>query len=325
MSTMNKEDLKHAWILDTYYDDNLKEQTNPLVLEAIKHFEEKQKRNMGIGMMMSSYIFTHPNQETWAEYAKIKNAIDEYIKLYAKKHNKQPQDYNLQFINYGRTELVYVLSDETSGDKITILAKQPVVEFGKVKQEAKNLIELNKVDKNVIAPIDYFASNEQELYVTPYINQARCIGSQDNWGMYVPEPRYRFVPFSKMQEKLVNMCMIAKLVSYYDEKNQEGISACKLGGGDFMLPKGWENKTSNVEETLNSLMIIAVREKIKCPLDEYLDIIRKEFSIKTIDLPQDRLKINHRGRVAMEKSDIERGIRLGKMLLRTRNNELINN
>ena len=81
----------------------------------------------------------------------------------------------------------------------------------------------------VVAPVEYYSYGDQELYVTPYIKQARCVASDGFWGMYVPEPYYRFVWFSLEQADVVNKCMIAKLLSYYDFKNGEGISACKLG------------------------------------------------------------------------------------------------
>ena len=76
--------------------------------------------------------------------------------------------------------------------------------------------------------------------------------------------------------------MIAKLVSLYDFENQEGISSCKLGGGDFMLPKGWEKQKPTIENTLNNLYLIAAREKIKCSFDKYISIIKDEFSRATI-------------------------------------------
>ncbi|MBR2301010.1 MAG: hypothetical protein IKA41_03560, partial [Bacteroidaceae bacterium] len=61
--------------------------------------------------------------------------------------------------------------------------------------------------------------------------------------MYIPEPFYRFEGFTREQEQVVNSCMIAKLVSLYDFEKGQGIASCKLGGGDFMLPKGWEKET----------------------------------------------------------------------------------
>ena len=223
------------------------------------------------------------------------------------------EDLNVEFINYGKTELVYVLS-EKSGKRVTILVKQPGVQLGKVNQEAQNLLALKKRDPNVVAPIDYFQLGDQELYTTPYINQARCIASYGSWGMYVPEPYYRFEPFTANQKRIVNSCMIAKLVSLYDFEKQEGISACKLGGGDFMLPKGWEKQIPTIENTLNNLYLIAAREKVNCSFDEYISIIKNEFSRATIGKNQKDLIINLRGRVPMQVSEIEYGILLGQAI-----------
>jgi len=284
--------------------------------------ENKIKESLGIGLIDPYYIEANELQEKAYELKKIDKFLNKYISFYAEDNGLNADDITLDFINYGKTELVYVLT-EPSGKKVTVLTKQPAVEFGKVKQEADYLTQLKQVDENVVAPIDYFKFGDQELYVTPYVNQARCVASYDTWGMYVPEPYYRFENFTREQEQVVNTCMIAKLVSLYDFNNQEGISKCKIGGGDFMLPKGWENETPTIENTLNSLYLIAAREKINCSFDEYLDIIRDEFSRETITEDQESLKINLRGRVAMEIGDIENGIELGKELIEERNSSNI--
>ncbi len=311
-------DYYYALILDQIKDDcDLKNSNNPKVEEALDYFEMKQINNMGIGLMCGAYIFAKENQDIWEEYAKILKMLNCYVENHAKQNGKTAEDYSLEFINYGRTQLVYVLTDKINGEKITLLAKQPVVEFGKVKQEAKNLIELNKKDKTVVAPVDYFAFEEQEMYVTPYFNQARCIASDAcGWGMYVPEPFYRFEKFTREQERVVNVCMIAKLISLYNPIKQEGISACKLGGGDFMLPKNWENMPPRVDLTYRNLYLIAAREKVKCSLNEYIELIRKEFSRVTIKENQSSLVVNHRGRFEMKGEDIETGINLGLKMLR---------
>lgn len=133
--------------------------------------------------------------------------------------------------------------------------------------------------------------------------------------MYVPEPYYRFESFTAEQENIVNSCMIAKLVSLYDFTKKEGISSCKLGGGDFMLPKGWETQIPTIENTLNKLYLIAAREKVRCSFDEYLSIIRDEFSRATITENQKDLIINLRGRVPMKIENIESGIQLGQSII----------
>lgn len=315
-------DLYYGLILDKYLEENnLTNEQLTLLEEAKAYFIEKSNSNMGIGMLYAGYIFTRENQDVWEEYSKIKHFVDDYVIKYATNQGKSVEDFNLEFINYGRTQLVYVLTDKQTGNKVTILAKQPIVEYGKVMQEASNLISLKNVDSNVVVPIDYYTNNEQELYVTPYVPQARCVASDEKWGMYIPEPFYRFENFTEEQEKIVNSCMIAKLVSLYNFDKNQGIACCKLGGGDFMLPKGWENEKPTIQNTLNSLQLIAAREMIECSFEKYLEIIKNEFSRITINENQEQLLLNHRGRVSMAKSDIEKGIEIGKQIISDRNKE----
>lgn len=271
-------------------------------------------KRIGIGPIHPLYIETNEIQNKEDEYAKILRFLKKYIEYYSLKNNKDVKDLKLEFINYGKTELVYVLTDK-NGERTTLLVKQPAVRLGDVYEEMQNLIELNEKDKQVIAPIDYFQLGDQELYVTPYINQARCVASYGAWGMYIPEPHYRFESFTDEQEKIVNTCMIAKLISLYDFEKQEGISNCKLGGGDFMLPKGWENKNPTIKNTLNELYLIAARKKVNCSFEDYIELIKKEFSKTTINEDQKSLIINLRGRVPMKIEDIDVGIKLGKQLL----------
>lgn len=284
----------------------------------------KNKDNISIGYIEPDYIEVNEEQDINTEYKKIKAFLNRYVERYSKNNKVPIEDLTIEFINYEKTELVYVLSEKT-GKRTTLLVKQPAVQLGKIKQEAQNLITLEKRSKNIVAPIDYFQLEDQELFVTPYINQARCIASYRDWGMYIPEPYYRFEKFTKQQEKIVNSCMIAKLVSLYDFTNKEGISSCKLGGGDFMLPKGWEEYEPTIENTLNELYLIAAREKVKCPFDEYISIIRDEFSRATIDENQENLIINLRGRVPMQIEDIKSGIELGKTIIYDKNTKFITN
>ena len=261
----------------------------------------------GIELFSPAYIEVNGEQDINEEFEKIKRFLALYMDV-------SEEALMIEFINYGSTELVFVVT-YLDGRRVTLLVKQPAVSYGKVKEEADNLTELNKRDKNVIAPIEYFANSGQELYATPYIMQARCVASFNGaWGMYVPEPYYRFEPFTSEQASVVNRCMIAKLVSLYDQDKEEGIACCKLGGGDFMLPRGWESKPATIEETLEQIYLIAAREKIKCTFEEYLQIIRDEFSRATIDEDQSNLIMNLRARAPIDISDIEAGIELGKSI-----------
>ena len=276
-----------------------------------------ENSNISIGHLDTHYIEINEIQDKNDELKKIERFLNKYVEKYVQKTNIDKRNIEVEFINYGKTELVYVLN-LPNNEKITLLVKQPSVKFGQVKQEAMYLSELKNKDNMVVAPIDYFEYGDYELYATPYINQARCIASLNSWRMYVPEPYYRFVPFNEEQEKVVITCMISKLVSLYDFDNNEGICECKLGGGDFMLPKGWELECPTIENTLPNLYLIAAREKINCSFEDYLDIIREEFSKSTINENQNNLFINKRARVSMRFEDIEDGIELGKKIIKSK-------
>lgn len=85
-----------------------------------------------------------------------------------------------------------------------------------------------------------------------------------------------------------------------------------------MLPKGWELESPTIENTLSNLYLIAAREKINCSFEDYLDIIKEEFSKSTINENQNNLFINKRARVSMSPEDIEAGIELGKKSIKTK-------
>ena len=309
-----------SFVNGEFIDHNVEYQEIKIIKQEEDPIYQGMLKNIGLGSVHNMYINTNEIQDKEYEYTKITKFLRKYIQKYTKDNNIKEEDLNLEFINYGKTELVYVLT-EKNGKRVTLLVKQPAIKFGDIYKEYENLIDLKKKDKNVVAPIDYFEFGDQELYVTPYINQARCVASYGAWGMYVPEPYYRFEDFTSEQEKIVCTCMIAKLVSLYDFEKEEGISKCKLGGGDFMLPKGWEKELPTIENTLDNLYLIAARDKINCLFDEYLNIIRDEFSRSTIQEDENNLKLNIRGRVPMNKVYIEEGIKLGNLLIKKQNKE----
>ena len=320
-----EKDNKTIIISKTYINGNLINETKESkeikwkCLECDSVYQAMLKK-IGIGNIQDMYINTNEIQDREYEYTKIIKFIQKYMEKYAKENNLNIEDLKLEFINYGKTELVYVL-EEPNGRRVTLLVKQPAIRLGDVYKEYENLLELKKKDKNVVAPIDYYEFGDQELYVTPYINQARCIASYGTWGMYVPEPYYRFEGFNKEAEKVVTISMIAKLVSLYNLEKEAGISKCKLGGGDFMLPKGWEKDSLTIENIFNKLYLIAARDKINCSLEEYLNIIRDEFRRSTIGEKEENLKLNIRGRVPIKDEYIEKGIELGKKLIKVNGNE----
>lgn len=276
-----------------------------------------QNEALGIPGYGVEYIKLKPGQNIMTEFLGIRDFLYQTITTQnVPEFRKKPK--NLQFINYGDTQLVYVLS---AGDKkYTMLVGQPAAEQGIVEREYKNLKQFGKNHKDsVVIPFYYNRENERELYVTPYINQARCIACDDEgWGVYVPDPYYRFENFSEQERKIINTSMIAMLIRLYDAENRQGISACKIGGGDFMLEKGYENVPLSYENILKRMKLIAARDKITISLEDYIEKIKEEFSKRTYyKTEQDRDKsilINHKCRIPMSKDEIEKGIELGMQL-----------
>ena len=222
---------------------------------------------------------------------------------------------SLHFINYGDTQLVYVFSTGTK--RYAVLVGQPATEMGTVKKEFANLRMLSENNQNeIVTPIYYFANNNRELYIAPYIFQSRCIASQDNgWGLYIPEPHYRFELFNEEERFLVNSSIIANLVRLYDSKNNCGIGSCKVGGGDFILERQWSFEAKTLDNTIKRMKLIAARELITTSFENYINLLRKEFSIKTYysdESEKDKsILINHKSRIPMTEEEIETGIELG--------------
>lgn len=225
---------------------------------------------------------------------------------------------SLQFINYGDTQQVYVLT--ANGKQWSVLVTQPGTKHGIGKCEFDNLRHLSTINSDVIVkPEYYFEDNGKELYIAPYIYQARCIASQDHgYGIYVPEPFYRFDTFTPREREVVNTCMIANLVRLYDDEKEQGLGACKIGGGDFILDKSWDTSTKDIDDTLESMKLIAAREMIPMSFDDYLQQLLIEFSERTyyrnIEDRDPNILINHKNRIPMTFGEIGEGIELGKHL-----------
>ncbi len=259
-----------------------------------------------------------------------KNSIEDNLKEFFAIHNfinqvassnKVPEfqgnSKRLQFINYGSTQLVYVLTIDEKR-QYTFLVNQPIAPSGIGKREFEILKMLSKNNKdNVITPLYYFVDKNnanRELYVTPYYYQSRCIGVEDKeWGMWVPEPEYLFHVFKAKDRKVINASMVALLVKLYDEKRKMGLSEVRLDGGDFMLEKGFENYDINFENILRRMKLIAARKLETMDLDEYINRIRNELSGKVADSQEIRV-IGKMLRIPLGLDEIEEGINLGIVL-----------
>lgn len=287
---------------------------------------------LGIPDSGYEYLNVLPSQEGWKEktfeFFAIKNFIRDVVNS-----NTVPEfqgnNMKLQFINYGDMQLVYViLIDER---KYTLLVGQPATEFGRVKREYDNLRILGKNNKeNIVVPKYYFKDKDdrRELYVTPYLYQARCVGvanEVNKWGMWVPEPEYHFQEFSPKERSIINSSMIAMLIKFFDEKNNLGIGDCRLGGGDFVLEKGFENEEITYENILKRIKLIAARELIHMSLEDYVSKLKEEFTKATYyetEAERDKsILINDRAKIPMSLEEVQNGIELGYELKKRQKNQ----
>lgn len=282
-----------------------------------KYSLKENDENLGILDNGFLYHIVNDYQDKATEFMITDNFIvNELIPIL--KNNNININYDklkVKFINYGDTELVYVISDGIN--RYTMLVGQPITKYNEIKEEYDNLQKLGSKHIEVIKPISYLKGKKREAYITPYLKQARCIATTSNgWGYYIPEPIYRFELFNDNDKSLVTQAMVATLVKLYDEKNEQGICNCKLGGGDFILNKKWDNIDHNIYNTLNNLKLISARKMYLTTLKDYINILSHELTKVTYykDIKDKNTIINCKNRYVITTKDIEEGIELGLKL-----------
>ena len=277
----------------------------------------KDRTPLGIPNSVSNYLMLTPQQSILTEL----KGLDEFIN-HAIKSNQIFTDkiINVEFINYGRTQLVFVATND-KGVQQTLIVNQPATKLGVGKQEFENLNRLNQLDSNlVIKPISYYQKDGHELYSTPYYLQARCIGIETHdWGRWIPEPMYRFKQFDEIEKTMVNELMVASLIKLYDQENHQGVAKCRLDGGDFMLLKDIEGCEITYENIFKNLKLIAAREMIEMNLDAYIDQLRIELTDNK--LKSSELKILGRKlKRPLEVQEFNMGIAIGMELRNQKKN-----
>ena len=248
-----------------------------------------------------------PTQNQLEETIRLDEFIDKATTSGMFKH----KNVNISFLNYGRTQIV-LLAEIDKDKQYTLVVNQPAVPYGTGRKEYDNLKQLNVVDTElVIKPITYVTNQKQELYITPYYHQARCIGvDTTEWGVWVPEPNYHFKKFTEHERKIVNVSMVAALVKLYDTEKQIGIVKCRLDGGDFMLLKGYEDCPLTYQNLNQHLKLIAARELSHMSIETYLGRLKQELSNN--NLKESELMIIGRTlRQPLTAEEIDIGIELG--------------
>lgn len=297
-----------------------KKDTKKVTLEEFLASFNNKPDNLGIPGNGFSYQMLGFGQDATEEFFKTQSFLKKVFLERVIDEAPELVDPNmkLEFINYGDTQQVFVLT--CNGKQWSVLVTQPGAKFGTGKFEHDNLCELAKIVPDVIVkPEYYFEEDGKELYIAPYVYQARCIASQDiGYGVYVPEPYYRFEMFSPRDREVVNTCMIANLIRLYDEEKGQGIGACKIGGGDFILEKSWDNSDRDIDDTLSRMKLIAAREMVPMSLADYEQQLLIEFSERTyyrnLSEKDPSILINHKNRIPMTFGEIGDGIELGRQL-----------
>ena len=228
----------------------------------------------------------------------------------------------LAFMNYGNMQLVY-LATLGAKSKVAVLINQPHTLLGKIKKEYNNLQRLAEIDSRfVVKPFAYFSRNDKghELYVSEYEANAKCVAVNGGHGIYDPLPKYHFEGFSQEISRMVNSSMVALFVNYYDSERKKGLSKTQISGNDFMLTRDF--KKSDPATIQTNIKLIAARDFVDVSLDEYLDMLRKEFLIGTnrndYDVVNEKIQINTQSKLPMAKQEIEKGIELGFKLRKQR-------
>ncbi len=300
-------------LVETFFIKNVE------VIEAntdgVWHQEIDEKEQLGIPSSHYQYHILNSDQN-------IRVEVDKTTAFLSEAHQSLsdiiPSPSKIEFINYGDTELVYV--GELSDKQITILVGQPSTKLGTVKLEYENLCHLAKINpKLVVEPFLYYANSNRECYVTPYIKQARCIATFDGtYGAYIPEPYYRYEPYQENDQYLICKAIIANLIRLYDQDKKLALAECKIGGGDFIMEKAYDNEPHTEETTLNRMKLIAARKLINIELKDYITMLRSEFSKRTyyrnLTERDYSILVNIKNRVPMTKEAIEDGISLGLSL-----------
>lgn len=305
------ENLKNRGMTDEQIISFLKE----LEMEMMILFSNSAGEPLGIPD--TDYVY-HAISQTQSREEEVKKTQEFLNILPSKVPNLINSTSDITFINYGDTELVYVIKN--SDNKYALLVNQPTIPFGTVKIEYENLLLLAKNNPNlVIAPKAYISDEKKEAYITPYIKQARCIATyNEKYGRYIPEPYYRFEPYKEDDEYTICKIMIANLIRLYDMDRKLALADCRIGGGDFILEKEYDNQEHTESNTLKHMKLIAARKLINIELKDYINLIKKEFLKRTyyqtlLEKDLDIL-INQKNRVPMKTQAINDGINLGLKL-----------
>ncbi len=262
---------------------------------------------------------SHDEEETTDLYLRVRKTLNDVVALIAAEKDESTH-YNLSFVNYGSEALIFRLMSLT-GELTTIVINQPCQPPEKLITKFEGLKRLHAQDHRfVIRPDTLYSTSDADFnaYTAEYFPSAKCPAYSDqhqSFGIYDPDPKYRFIPFSKERADRIKTSQIAVLVNYYDEERQQGLGSVYASGSDFLLAE--EVKFDDPDSVLNSLRLISPRGFISIPRDEYLELLREEFSTGNKKI-NPNFQINQKNGEAFPLDVIDTGIALGAKLAQER-------
>jgi len=230
------------------------------------------------------------------------------------------ESFNISFLNYGNTELVYLLTFPDNSKYIALI-NQPQTDKEVVLKEYENLKRLFNIDpRHVIETHGFFETEKNSLYITSYLEDALCIANfpihDKKLGIYVPTPVYHFDEFDDVTSRYVNVARIAHLVNFYDDTAGLGLANVEISGSDFMLAK--DTDLADPNSILYNMKLLGARNTINVSFDEYISLVRKEFRIATEryhpSVMDGSFKINSHSRMCIDEKVIDAGIQVGLYL-----------
>ena len=152
--------------------------------------------NISIGKINPMYIEINEIQDVNDEYKKIKKFLNKFLEYYASKNDISIDSLQLEFINYGKIELVYVLKENNMNTlKICVLhcPKQYVVY-----SPPQGLMSISAYLKSKNVEVVYGAPNAFEFSITPVHFIVMTVFMLAVGGFFT----YKFIALSKEYKKI---------------------------------------------------------------------------------------------------------------------------
>lgn len=222
------------------------------------------------------YIKVNEEQKKDFEYFKMLEFIKKYVLHLSMTHGEDVENIKISFISSTESELLFKL--KLKDKEFLLHVNQPWVQYGTLKNEVKLLKNFKQQDEKILSSVDYYTDREYELFITPYIeNPKRVINKNNHLGLFYVEKESIFQVFNSYVEKIVKICMLAKMVSLYDFERGEGIVETKFDDGDFILNLPNNDSYLTVSRALEHLYLTSVRAKKVDSFYGYLDSLKEEL------------------------------------------------